>query len=304
MEDVFLSVTAPLDIDLEIFSFWVEGRSVEEAGMLRVEQAKKHGGGTYLGLDFPRAKMNLLTDQTDFLKYEVVDQYRAYQILDHYLSQPQLLRTQSVCIITSEVQNVLIEKYWHLDDIFVRELLNKRFAKSRKDVEDICEVVGLNLRRCTRQLENIKQIFSYFEEALPGHSVGKIYPFISKQFLLPDVLAKKYTCIIFLLYTKFNLTAKRRIQKLHCEALENSGALILTLLATDGQSFWKFFSSNSLLSTTVVVGPSSGMNSPGSPGVGSTQTNSNLSQTSSRDNLSREVSVPLPPAVICAAGKL
>lgn len=302
MEDVFLSVTAPLDIDLEVFSYWVEGRSVEEAGMLRVELAKKEGGGTYFGLEFPRAKMNLLTDQTDFLKYEVVDQYRAYQILDHYLSQPQLLRTQSVCIITSEVQNVLIEKYWHLDDIFIRELLNKRFAKSRKDVEDICEVVGLNLRRCTRQIENIKQIFNYFEEALPGHSIGKIYPFIMKQFLLPHTLAKKYTCIIFLLYTKFNLTAKRRIQKLHCEALENSGVLILTLLATDGHSFWKFFSANSLPSTAVVVGSSSvGMNSPNS-GTGFIPTNANLSQTSSRDNLSREVSAVLPPAVICAAG--
>jgi hypothetical protein len=209
MEDLIISVSSPSDI----FSFWIEGRTAEEASIFKVEQYRK--SGMNFGLEFPRMKDSLLNDQSEFLKYEVYDQYCLFQILDHYLSQPQLLKTQNLCIVPGDVQKVIIEKYWSLDDIFVREILNKKLSKNRKDLEDASESTGLNLRRVTRQYENLKRVYSFFEEAV--HNIDNLYTFVSKQYLLSHHLSKKYACIIFLLYHKFTLTSKRRIQRLPCE---------------------------------------------------------------------------------------
>lgn len=120
----------------------------------------------------------------------------------------------------------------------MREILNKRLTKTRKDLEDASESTGLNLRRVTRQFDNIRRIYSEFEDASITQ-VGNVYRFIAKNYLLSNYLVKKYTCLVFLLYTKFNLTSKRRIQRVPCENLEYASALILVFLALDGQSYLK-----------------------------------------------------------------
>jgi hypothetical protein len=213
MEDLLLSVSSPPEIDLNIFSFWIEGRTADEASNFKIEHFRK--SGISFGLEFPRMKDSQFNDQSEFLKYEVNDQYCLFQMLDHYLCQPPLLKTQNLCIVSADVQKLIIDKYWSLDDIFVREILNKKLSKNRKDLEDSSESTGLNLRRVTRQYENLKRVYSYFEETV--HNIDNLYTFVSKQFLLNSQLSKKYACIIFLLYHKFNLTTKRRIQRLPCE---------------------------------------------------------------------------------------
>jgi hypothetical protein len=231
MENILLSVSSPPELDIELFTMWTEGCSVEEAEHYKLDQMRKQfhqhqhsslgknennkSSMTVLGLEFPRALENYLLDFTGIVQYEMLDQFRSFQTLEHYLMQPHLLRIQSLCIVPHELQSWIIEKYWSLDDFFVREILNKRLVKSRKDLEDIAEGTNLNLRRITRQLDNIKRIFSTFEDS--PTVVGNIYNIIAKSYLLSHSLCKRYACIIFLLYSKFNITSKRRMQKIPCE---------------------------------------------------------------------------------------
>lgn len=213
MEDIILSVSSPPEVDLDIFACWVEGRTAEEAATFKVDQNRKNG--TFAGLEFSRPMDNLVADQSEFIRYEVIDQFRMNQVLEHYLCYPSLIQNQSLCIITSDLQATLIDKYWSLDDIFVREFLNKKLTKSRKDLEDISETTGLNLRRVTRQFDNIKRVYVSFEDS--SNLNDNIYSFVSNNFLLSSNLSKKYACITFLMDSKFNLTAKRRIQRVSCE---------------------------------------------------------------------------------------
>ncbi len=212
MEEILLCVASPPDFDFELFSCFTEGKTADEAFQFKIEQHRKLN--TSYGLEFRRPNRDsTFVDQADLLKCDVIDKYRSFQLLEHFLSQPPLLRNQSLCIIPEDIQISVIEKYWSLDDIFVREVLNKRLTKSRKDMEDACETTGLNIRRVTRQFDNIKNICTAFEDA----SSNNIYIFIIRNFLLNHQLARKYACIVFLITTKFNLTSKRRIQRISCE---------------------------------------------------------------------------------------
>jgi hypothetical protein len=255
MEDLLLSVSSPPEIDLDTFSYWVEGRTTEECSHYKIEYYRK--SGLSFGLEFPfqvsntsstlsHSSMNNSTptnqydgsgggnsnnylsstfsslsssiNQNDCIKYEINDQYSLFQLLEHYLCLPHLLSSQTLCILSpNELKTTLIDRYWNLDDIFIREVLSKKLTKNRKDLEDISENTGLNLRRVTRQYENLKRIYSYFEEN--NHLITNLYTFISKQFFLNSnhLLSKKYACIIFLLYHKFNVMGKKRIMKLPIE---------------------------------------------------------------------------------------
>lgn len=221
MEDLIVSVSSPPDIDIDIFTYWIEGRPSEEAGFYKIESLRKLN--QTIGLEFPKINNDYypnLPNQLNFVKYEVDDQYCLFTLLEHYLSIPQLLKIQTVCSISLDLQNVLIDKYWSLDDLFIREILNRKLInKNRKDIEEISEITGLNIRRITRQYDNLKKMFSLFEENSihHHHNYDNLYSFISKTYLLNHHLSKKYTCILFLLYHKFTLTSKRRIQKLPCE---------------------------------------------------------------------------------------
>jgi hypothetical protein len=234
MDEILLCLTSPPQFDYELFSHWVDGKSEEDVFQLKLEQFRKNN--ISYGLEFHRPTGILVIEQPDFIKFEITDQYRSFQILEHFVSQPLLLKNQSFCVIDASLQPILVEKYWSLDDIFVREVLNKRLTKTRKDLEDASETMGLNLRRITRQYENLKRVYNSFED----DSFTNIYAFLNQQFLLNDNIARKYSCIIFLLITKFNLLHKK-LKKVSCENLENCAALILTFLSTDLNTFLKYF---------------------------------------------------------------
>lgn len=236
MEDLIVSVSSPPDIDIDTFTYWIEGRTSDEASIFKIESLRK--SNQPIGLEFPKINEDsssssstystLQINQSEFIKYEVNDQYYLFQLLEHYLSIPQLLTIQTICIMTQDLQNVLIDKYWSLDDVFLREILNRKLIttnKNRKDIEEISENTNLNIRRITRQYDNLKRVFTSFEDMTVHHhqhqhhqhGIDSLYNFMNKQYLLNHTLAKKYASILFLLYHKFTLTTKRRIQRLPCE---------------------------------------------------------------------------------------
>lgn len=208
MEDIFLAAASPPELDMDLFLNWVNGITEEESLHLKLDLCKR--SGCHIGLEFTRIIESIALDQTDMMKYEIIDQYRIFELLEHFLSQPLLLKSQCVIVVKSDYQPYLVDNYWSLDDKFVCEVLHKKLAKSRKDLEDASDSTGLNLKTVTRQFENIKRILNAFEDS-SSTAGSNIYSFIIRNFLLCPALARKYASIVFLLQSRFNLTSKRRL---------------------------------------------------------------------------------------------
>lgn len=176
---------------------------------------------------------------TDLIRNEIADQCRLFEILEHFFCQPLLLASQVLVQIPIEIQLFSIDTYWSLDDTIIREIIIRKSTKTRKDLDDITEATGFNIRRVTRQVNNITRAFLSIEE---GSKIDcKLQDVCKKKFGLNPILSKKYATILFLLYSKFNLTSKKRMQRIPCEVLELFAGLILGCLGSDTITFYDAF---------------------------------------------------------------
>jgi hypothetical protein len=246
MEDILLCVCSPPDLEIDVFSCWVGGTTIAETIKLKIDQFK--ASSAPFPLSFTISRDLSQGEISEIITDHVRDQYRTFQILEHFLQNPALLNDQTLCIVDVPLRNVLVEKYWALDDVFVREVLNKRLTKSRKDLEDASELTELNLRRITRQFDNIKRVYNAFDD----QEENNIYLFLTKNFRLTHELAVKYACIIYLLSAKFNLNTKKRLQNTASHTLEECVALFLVLLCINSPLFFQHLSQHNL--TGIVVG--------------------------------------------------
>lgn len=204
MEDLLLSVCSPPEIDTDIYGNWVDGYTSEE-----VAKFSPFKGNNF---EFSYRIEECSADMMRMFQFDIEDQYRCFEVLEHYLMQPYLLKSQSLCTVAPDLQAQMIEKYWSLDDSFIRELLNRKLnTKGRKDLEDASESTGLHLRSVTRQFDNVKRIYAAYEDTTNLSS--NAYQFIHKTYMISPNLSKKYTCLIYLMDSKFNLTSKKRLTK-------------------------------------------------------------------------------------------
>ena len=121
------------------------------------------------------------------------------------LHQPIMFSEQLVFQLDSETQNLLIEKYYALDDSVVRELLGRKFSsRLRKDLDETSERTRVSLRSCRRQFDNVKRVFRTLEE-MPGNFIHNI----KTNFLLPPALAEKYSVIVFVACHRFEINKKK-----------------------------------------------------------------------------------------------
>lgn len=234
--DLLVSVISPIDFDLNVYSYWTEGKTVEEA--LTVFPGIEQQAASASLFNFQRR--NYKVDIRELLKHEIRDQYQLFSQLEHYLRQPILLLGYSptnVCPLrTAQIREFCIEKYWSLDDIIVREVVSKqRLTKTRKDLDDICENTQLSIVKVTRQFDNLKNVFNFLEEK---QFAVKMIDAISNSFCLKGFLLRKYVCIMFLLNSRFTLTSKKRIQRVSCESLELCAASILSCLTISSSTFF------------------------------------------------------------------
>ena len=117
------------------------------------------------------------------------------------LHQPIIFSDQLVFQLDSDTQNLLIEKYYALDSVVVRELLGRKFSsRLRKDLDDTSERTKVNLKSCRRQFDNIKRVYRAMEE-LPGNFLHNI----KTTFLLPESRAEKYSVVVFLACHRFEI---------------------------------------------------------------------------------------------------
>ncbi|XP_018565406.1 acidic fibroblast growth factor intracellular-binding protein isoform X2 [Anoplophora glabripennis] len=189
--DVFISNYTL--VDPEIFQLWVEGHTASEA----VAILNDKGLGIKTG-----ASLELIAS-------DVLDHYRTYALLEKLLSSPNKLQEQLAFQIDPQTRLLLIEKYYEFDDEVIRELLGKKLSsKNRKDLDEVAEKTGKSLKSCRRQFDNVKRIFKTVEE-MPGSIIENI----KNLFYLPDKLAKKYACIVFIACIRFE-TSKKKLQHL------------------------------------------------------------------------------------------
>ncbi|XP_076058473.1 acidic fibroblast growth factor intracellular-binding protein-like [Oratosquilla oratoria] len=133
-------------------------------------------------------------------------------MLEKLLLSPTKLAEQWTFQFDPAMQTMVVQKYYDLDDIVIREIIGKKLSgRTRKDIDDISEKTGVLLRSCRRQFDNVKRVFKHVDE-LPGSTATNI----QSHFLLPIGLAKKYAAVIFLMNNRFE-TNKRKLHYLTFE---------------------------------------------------------------------------------------
>ncbi|XP_044737513.1 acidic fibroblast growth factor intracellular-binding protein isoform X1 [Chrysoperla carnea] len=190
--DIFISNY--MLVDPEIYQLWIDGHSSNDAVSILNQRGICQKTGATL----------------DLVTSDVLDHYRTYSLLEKLLSDPPKVQEQLSFQIDPETKQLLIEKYYGFDDSVIRELLGKKLSsRHRKDLDEVAEKTGINLKSCRRQFDNVKRIFKVVEE-MPGSLVQNI----EKHFLLSEELAKKYSSIVFIACLRFE-TSKRRLQYLN-----------------------------------------------------------------------------------------
>lgn len=175
----------------------------------------------------------------DLLRCEVFDQYRNYEILEHYIKFPYLLAEQAMLQLSPESQAYIIQKYYEIEDFVGREVIGKRIPKNRKEIDDIVENTGVSLHRVTRQVENIRRVYAAVEEA--QHQIN-LLNFLEAHFALPHNLARKYCCLLFILMGKFSVSSKRRVQRASLQDICDCAAVSMSCLMTDSSIFSAYWS--------------------------------------------------------------
>ncbi|KAI4454789.1 acidic fibroblast growth factor intracellular binding protein [Holotrichia oblita] len=202
--DVFISNYTL--VDPEIYQLWIDGLPASEA----VRTLNQSGLGLITGASL------------DLIASDVLDHYRTYSLLEKLLSNPNKLQEQLEFQIEPQTKQLLIEKYYDFDDVVMRELLGKKLSsKHRKDLDEVAEKTKVALKSCRRQFDNVKRIFKVVEE-LPGSMVQNI----QKSFYLPEELAKRYACVVFLACLRFE-TSKRRLQYMNFNAFKRCTEVIM-----------------------------------------------------------------------------
>lgn len=250
MEELLnILISDPIDFDDMLFIYWLEGKTNEEALELKLDVFRGHSkfksnpplrrsiSGNE-DIDF-RLDPQLI----DLLGHEVLDNYRTFELLDHYLCSPILLSNQTMLQISHATQLWIIQHYYQLDDVVIREILARRMTKNRKDLDEISEITNFPLKRVTRHFDNLKRISSAIEK----HSDIEerqchILNFIETNYILPKLLARRYTCLMFLIHNKFNLSNTPRIKRIPCINLESCAAITMACLIPEKEVFYTYCS--------------------------------------------------------------
>ncbi|KAH7939682.1 acidic fibroblast growth factor intracellular-binding protein isoform X1 [Rhipicephalus sanguineus] len=183
-------------IDPEVFQLWLQGYSAQDAAVTL------HHNERMKETDIP----------LELLKSDVLDHYRTLQMLERLLHSPVHLAEQWTFQLAPQTQRMLIARYYDFDQNVVREFLGKKLSsRNRKDLDEVSEKTGVDIKSCRRQFDNIKRVYKAVEE-LPG----PLSKNIQIHFLLPEELARKYSAIVYITHNRFE-TGKKKLGYLHLE---------------------------------------------------------------------------------------
>ncbi|CAI5725883.1 unnamed protein product [Peronospora destructor] len=163
MREVFEAfLTDPIRVNEDVFALWLEGHNARDSLAARLRLP--------LSVQMPFLTENVIAKQQELVWRDTVDQYRLYDKLEHYLSQPSLFRSQLLFQIPPAQQYYMVERYYARDADVDRWLLGKKLSgQLEKDLDDVAERSG------------------------PSTS------------LLSEQLASTYACLLFILHTRFQV---------------------------------------------------------------------------------------------------
>ena len=150
MEELFVCITSPPPFEEDVLMRWVKGEASDQ-------RTTRSDSSSIFQFRHPT-----LSNFADDLSR--IEQYRVFDVLEHFMCQPLLLNSQMMIQIPLNVQKFIIQSYWGLNDSVVREIVYKRLNKSRKDLDDVSDTTGLNLKSVTRQFDNLKRIYTFIED--------------------------------------------------------------------------------------------------------------------------------------------
>ncbi|XP_076318708.1 acidic fibroblast growth factor intracellular-binding protein [Tachypleus tridentatus] len=180
-------------VDPEVYQFWLNGYTAEEAAAV----LQNHGVLKQSGLP------------PDLLISDVTDHYRTFQMLERWLHYPSRLTEQWNFQMAPPTQKMLVEKYYEFDTAVIREFLGKKLSsRNRKDLDDVSEKTGVDIKSCRRQFDNVKRVYKAVEE-----TTGFLVQNIQAQFHLPEKLAKKYAAVVYITNNRFE-TGKKKLMYL------------------------------------------------------------------------------------------
>lgn len=231
-EVIDITISDPPELNFILFDQWLAGKSINSDDISPLDLDFTPRGPKFVGnYSITEVSLNRLH------RLNKADQYRMFNHLEHYLSSPLLL-TPHLKIwfqIANSTQEKLIEKYYTYNGSVMKEVIYKKLAKSRKDLDDISVATRLPLMSVTRQSDNIKRMYTLLEETKQFQ--GNLIKFVETIYLLPMELCRQYASLLFLLYSKFNLTSKKTLLKIPCLNIERCASVIIALLLPDSDSF-------------------------------------------------------------------
>jgi hypothetical protein len=182
-----------------------QGLTVAEAIAALKGQGVLTGQQTQLEVGPPRLSLLLLPLQVDLLVADLNDNYRLFNLWEGMLHQPIMFSEQLVFQLDPATASQLVEQYYALDSAVVREILGRKLSgRMRKDLDEVSERTGVSLRSCRRQFDNLKRVHRAVEE-IQGVFLGNI----RTQFLLPELLAEKYSVLVFVACHRFETNKKK-----------------------------------------------------------------------------------------------
>ena len=135
MREVFGAfLTDPLHINETIFDLWLEGLNVTDA--LSSLCKESHSPSTIDPFD------------KNVFSHDLINHYRLYDKLEHYLMHPNLLQSQLLYQIPRVKKQYMIERYYSFNVQVARWFLgNQQNTKMRKGLDEMSEFAKESLTR-------------------------------------------------------------------------------------------------------------------------------------------------------------
>ena len=141
----------------------------------------------------------------------IMTQYRQYEMLEPFLNNPLVLKTQLLFPLSPDSMKFLIGKvvnldsYYDYDEKVIRDLLGKKLTQRvRKDLDDVSQKTGVPIMGCRRMFDNLKRVIKKVED-VEGPTVNTIM----NHFKIPRELACQYANIMFINYHRLDTTKRR-----------------------------------------------------------------------------------------------
>jgi len=218
----------PPVFDQTVFDLWLSNLSIEKATSVRLRDRS--------------ALVAPMENQETLLLDDTWDQYRTYNLLQHYLSCPMLFLESSPIPLAPDIRSTMIALYYDVDLLVARHILGKKLDQ-RRDYEDLVEATGYTVGYCRRHYENFrrvyKQVVAVLKSGKSGESGSKqksgecgstltLKHVIQTHFKLAPCLAKKYSVIVFLCKHRFETLKKKLLAlefadfaEITCEMMDN-----------------------------------------------------------------------------------